>query len=312
MVRTLLFIIFCYSSFCFSQTPETAPYFNVSSGHLQHYRNFPSAWVPARNIEVWLPPGYDSTEKYPVLYMHDAQMLFDSTKTWNNQEWGVDEVMSELITKKEIPPLIIVGIWNADENRHAEYFPQKPFKSLEQKIQDSLIYQVQRNANRDLFSTMVYSDDYLKFLVAELKPFIDETYPTQPDAGHTYIAGSSMGGLISLYAICEYPDVFGGAACLSTHWPGIFQLENNPIPQVFMNYLATHIPDPSDHKFYFDHGTEKLDALYPGIQHKVDSIFKTEGYQTPYNYQSLEFKGADHSEKAWQERLYLPMKFLFK
>ena len=77
------------------------------------------------------------------------------------------------------------------------------------------------------------SDNYLKFLVTELKPFIDKKYSVYKDMNHTFIAGSSMGGLISMYAICEYPRVFGGAACMSTHWPGIFSAEGNPVPDAF-------------------------------------------------------------------------------
>ena len=86
-----------------------------------------------------------------------------------------------------------------------------------------------------MFPVPVQSDAYLKFLVTELKPFIDSTFSVATDRSNTFIAGSSMGGLISMYAVCEYPAVFGGAACLSTHWPGIFTAENNPIPEAFEN-----------------------------------------------------------------------------
>ena len=93
------------------------------------------------------------------------------------------------------------------------------------------------------------SDNYLKFIVEELKPFIDSTYSTLIDKENTFIAGSSMGGLISMYAVCEYPNVFGGAACLSTHWPGTFEVENNPIPEIFYNYLTNNLPKPNQNKF---------------------------------------------------------------
>lgn len=275
-----------------SQTPSENSFFKVSAGTLHHYNDFQSHFIPPRNVEVWLPPGFKMDKAYPVLYMHDGQMLFDANKTWNGQEWGVDEVLSQLISDKEIAPLIVVGIWNGDSNRHSEYFPQKPFETLPPHIQDSLITRVRRNADTDLFSQNVYSDNYLKFLVKELKPFIDKTYPTMTGASHTYIAGSSMGGLISMYAICEYPEVFGGAACLSTHWPGVFTLENNPIPEAFLQYLSDNIPSSRDHRFYFDHGTQTLDALYGGIQTKADSIFMAKAY-TARNYRSMRFEGAN-------------------
>ena len=285
--------------------------FRVTHGNLVHYENFESEFIPARNIEVWLPPGYDPELKYPVLYMHDGQMLFDGDKTWNKQEWKIDETLGNLIINGEITPVIVVGIWNIPEARHSEYFPQKPFESLPLTFRDSLIHKVNRNKETDLFSTAVYSDRYLRFITSELKPFIDETYPTLSDRDHTMIAGSSMGGLISMYAICEYPEIFGGAACLSTHWPGLFQLEGNPIPDAFLVYLESHIPNPGNHYFYFDHGTETLDRLYGETQDKVDLIFDQKGYSKK-NYMSLEFENQDHSENAWQSRMHIPLQFLIE
>ena len=295
----------------FGQTRSETSFFEVTYGTLHHYKDFGSQNVPERNIDVWLPPNYDENKAYPVLYMHDGQMLFDAKKSWNGQEWGVDEVMAQLIFKNEVTPLIVVGIWNGGINRHSEYFPQKPFESLPPQVQDSLVNRVIRNAETDLFSRQVYSDNYLKFLVEELKPFIDATYNTLKDASSTYIAGSSMGGLISMYAICEYPEVFGGAACLSTHWPGVFTLENNPIPDSFLQYLSENIPAAQDHRFYFDHGTQTLDSLYGSIQSKADALFTAKGYTT-HNYKSLEFEGADHSETAWNARFHIPVKFLLE
>ena len=120
-----------------------------------------------------------------------------------------------------------------------------------------------------------------------------------------------MGGLISMYALCEYPAVFGGAACLSTHWVGIFSTENNHIPAAFMAYLRTHLPDPATHRLYFDYGTETLDALYEPFQLQADSILREKGYSAA-NWQTLKFVGADHSERAWRTRLAIPLTFLMK
>lgn len=294
-----------------AQVPSQQPVFEVTAGTIIHYNAFPSSHVPARNIEVWLPPGYDPEKRYPVLYMHDGQMLFDAQKTWNKQEWGVDEVISTMIANESIPPLIVVGIWNISENRHSEYFPQKPFESLDPETQDSLINKVRRNEQTDLFIKMPYADRYLLFITKELKPFIDKTYPTLSQREHTFIAGSSMGGLISMYAICEYPETFGGAACLSTHWPGVFQLDNNPIPQAFLDYLKTHLPAPETHKLYFDHGTATLDALYGDIQAKANTIITAGGYNDE-NFMTLVFPGEDHSENAWNKRLGQPLMFLLR
>jgi predicted alpha/beta superfamily hydrolase len=127
----------------------------------------------------------------------------------------------------------------------------------------------------------------------------------------TFIAGSSMGGLISLYALCEYPKVFGSAACLSTHWPGIFTMENNPVPDAFIRYLEENLPRPGSHKIYFDFGTETLDSLYEPLQNRVDDVMRHHGY-THKNWMTLKFPGEDHSERAWHSRLEVPLLFLLR
>lgn len=120
-----------------------------------------------------------------------------------------------------------------------------------------------------------------------------------------------MGGLISLYAVCEYPKVFGGAACLSTHWPGIWVLENNPVPGAFINYLKIHLPNPKNTKIYFDYGDQTLDALYPSLQIKVDEVMKAKGFAEK-NWVTKFFPGDDHSERSWSRRLGAPLLFLLK
>lgn len=273
--------------------------------------NFPSTHVSPRTITIWKPKDYSTSKKYAVLYMHDGQMLFDSTSTWNKQEWHVDETMNGLLTSKQIKETIIVAINNNPTLRHSEYFPQKPFQTLNKDFQDSLLNDVKRYGTTPLFGGPVQSDKYLQFIVQELKPYIDNHYSTKKNAANTFIAGSSMGGLISLYAICEYPDVFGGAACLSTHWPGIFSLENNPIPNAFLSYLSNSLPSAKKHKIYFDYGTETLDALYEGSQSKVDSLMRLKGFNEK-NWMTKKFDGSDHSEKSWALRLSVPFSFLMK
>lgn len=266
--------------------------------------------MAARTVDIWLPEGYSEAEKYDVLYMHDGQMLFDSTTTWNKQEWGADETVGQLIADQKIPKCIVVGVYNISEDRHSDYFPQKPFESLPQKFRDSIM-DLSRNEENPWFSKTVQSDGYLKFLVEEIKPYIDENFSVKTAAAHTFIAGSSMGGLISMYAICEYPEVFGGAACLSTHWPGIFAMEGNPIPAAFQNYMMENLPDPASHTIYFDYGTETLDALYENSQIQVDSIMQAMGF-TSDSWMTKKFQGHDHSEKSWNERLHIPMEFIMK
>ncbi len=293
----------------FSSTISFAQVTQVCAGNIEIYQNFASTFVAPRNVSVWLPENYYPKKKYAVLYMHDGQMLFDSTKTWNKQEWGVDECITKLFRQGKIKNVIVVGIWNTDNTRHPEYFPQKPFESLSVKEKETVSNSLQKRGITVPFKP--FSDNYLKFIVEELKPFIDKTYSTRKEKENTFIAGSSMGGLISMYAMCEYPEVFGGAACLSTHWPGTFEIENNPIPNAFINYLKTNLPDSKSHKFYFDFGTGTLDAMYPPLQAKVDEVMQTKGY-TNNNWITQKIEGAEHSENAWRVRLHIPFEFLLK
>ena len=303
MKITLSFTLLLLTVTTFSQLPS------VSSGTLKRHESFYSHYITARHIDVWLPEGYSVTRKYSVIYMHDGQMLFDSATTWNKQTWDADDVITKLLQENKINDIIVVGIWNGGTTRHTDYFPQKPFESLILEQKEKIFTAARANGNSVFNEQKINSDNYLKFLVKELKPFIDKNYSTYKDRSHTFIAGSSMDGLISMYAICEYPKVFGGAACMSTHWPGIFSMEGNPIPDAFINYLKTNLPDPKKHKIYFDYGTATLDALYPPLQQKADEVMKEKGF-TGKNWITKEFPGEDHSEKAWHKRLHIPLTFL--
>jgi enterochelin esterase-like enzyme len=221
----------------------------------------------------------------------------------------VDETASRLIAEKKIQPCIVVGIWNGVESRHSEYFPQKPFESLTPAQQEALYGSSRQGGSQVFFGNRVQSDNYLRFLVKELKPYIDSAFSTLPDAAHTFVAGSSMGGLISMYAICEYPNVFGGAACLSTHWPGVFYTQNNPAPAAFLEYLKDHLPSPKTHRIYFDYGTATLDSMYKPFQTEADKLMRGKGY-TKTNWMTKAFPGEDHSENAWRKRLHIPLQFL--
>jgi len=265
------------------------------TGTLLRHANFPSASVRPRNVDVWLPHGYgsDGTRRYPVLYMHDGQNLFDSSTTgMGNPDWGVDETLTRLIAVGAVEPAIVVGVWNVPERR-AEYEPQvlTPF------LPDSVLRWIDTAKHGPPFS-----DRYLRFLVTELKPFIDRTYRTLLEPAHTSIMGSSMGGLVSLYALCEYPQVFGAAAGVSTHWPaGVGAMRE---------YLERRLPRAGSHRIYYDYGTLGLDAAYEPYQVKIDSMMHGKGYRQSRDWATLKFAGADHNERAWRERLHLPLLFL--
>jgi glycosidase/predicted alpha/beta superfamily hydrolase len=266
----------------------------ASGARIEHHPAFSSHFLAARNVDVWLPPGYDANaaERYPVIYMHDGQNLFDPATSYGGVPWSVDQAMLRLMHAGKTRGAIIVGIWNTPA-RFAEYLPQKTV-SPEQYA--ALVAQFK------LPSFPPQGDAYLRFLVEELKPFIDRTYRTQPERAHTSTMGSSMGGLISAYAVCEYPDVFGGAGCVSTHWP----LGDGAV----IDWFAQHQPKPGAHRFYFAHGTETLDAGYEPFQRRVDAVMRAAGYTAGRDWLTRKFPGDEHSEKSWRQRVDVPLQFL--
>jgi predicted alpha/beta superfamily hydrolase len=147
-------------------------------------------------------------------------------------------------------------------------------------------------------------DAYLKYIVTELKPAVDARYRTLPDRAHTSVMGSSMGGLISLAAICQYPEVFGAAACLSTS----LTVAGGAAAQNLENVL----PDPKTHKIYFDFGTEATDNRYETLQRAVNAQMTGAGYSAGTNWITKSFPGAEHSERAWQKRVHEPLEFLLR
>jgi len=265
-------------------------------GTIERHEAFASRLVPARTVDVWLPPGYatDTSRRYPVVYMQDGQSLFDPALAFGGIDWAIDETMTRLIDEGRVRPAIVVGIWNTGMGRYSEYMPQKAATG------DEVSFGVPGRPT--LAVEQLTSDLYLRFMVEELKPFVDGRYRTAAGRADTFVMGSSMGGLISAYAVSEYPEVFGGAACISTHWPAG--------DGAVVDYLSAHLPDPATHRFYFDHGTVTLDELYEPFQRRMDAAMLQAGYVDGTNWVSRRFDGAEHSEKAWRLRAGIPLEFL--
>lgn len=282
-------------------TPKQ-PHQQADAGSLTYYENFTSQHFPQRNVLVWLPDGYTPDERYAVLYMHDAQMLFDETSSWNKQTWNVDSVAMAVQRDGRCRPFIVVGIENHPTDRLTEYMPQRILDYL--PADNKLLAQY----GREKF----IADGYLKFLVEELKPFIDSHYATLTDPANTVVMGSSMGGLISLYALAEYPEVFGAAGCLSTHTPvaiGAMESESPIWSKAFRDYLNDHLPAAEGHRVYMDYGDQTLDAAYAPYQRQVDSLFAAKGW-SPEEVQTRFFAGHAHDENSWESRLHIPFEWL--
>ncbi len=279
----------------------------VAAPRLDAYPQVTSQFVKARDVQVWVPDACQ-VQACGVLYMQDGQNLFDDAKAYGGISWSVPKVLSGLIDAKKVPPVIVVGISNTDL-RGREYLPQKVYDRMPAAARA----RIAKNWGGEPLS-----DQYLKFVVTELKPFIDKTYHTKADAADTFIAGSSMGGLISLYAQAEYPEAFGGSASLSMHWPLDNPWVNTPddtvnAPEViaaFDAYMAGSALKPEGHRIYIDHGTDTLDAHYRPYSLGFEAKMRARGWQDGKSFSSQIFPGEAHSEGAWSKRLDSPLKFL--
>ena len=293
-----------------ARAADEPPLPQVPVGRVVRLSRFPSQYVAPHNIDVWLPAGYPGKAPYAVLYMLDGQNVFGAGHTWNHQSWQAAATASRLMGWGKVRPFIIVAIWNSPL-RMSEYYPQKPWESLTAAQRREQF--ARRLWGRQVLPVAPFSDAFLEFMTQELVPAVDRRFAVDSSRDATFVMGSSMGGLMAWYALARYPRVFGGAACLSTHWPGAsLSLEparNDPAPDAFVRYIRDHFPSPAHHRIYFDHGTRTLDAWYGPTQRRVDRILAEKGW-VGRHYESLVFPGADHSERSWSARLALPMTFL--
>lgn len=277
-----------------------APLQSASYGTVDRHYIYSPELAQTMTVDILTPEGYNpnDTVRYPVLYMHDGQNLFDANTTWNHQAWEVDSVMGALAAKGIIRPAIVVGVHSVAQTRTGDLMPQKPIESLPTEVKDSLI-----NAFRGM---NIRSDAYTSFLAKTLKQYVDSAYLTLSDPANTSVMGSSMGGIISMYVICEYPEVFGNAACLSTHWVGHEEGEG-VCSAAMLEYLDKNAPDPANHKFYFDQGTMHSDAWNISTDAKAADILINHGYTFPSNLLYVVDRQAGHMEIYWARRLSLPL-----
>ncbi|MEP7131424.1 MAG: alpha/beta hydrolase-fold protein [Sphingomicrobium sp.] len=282
---------------------------HVSAGTIVDLGVMRSKYTDPRRVVVWLPSGYRAPgPKYAVLYMHDGQNLFDKATAGYGMEWQIDETLDRLIRERKVRPTIVVGIWNTPK-RLQEYVPSKAFQYLPSAYREKV---------RALYGGDPLSDGYLKFIVRELRPLIDRRFNVETDRANTVMMGSSMGSLISLYAIDEYPRIFGGAGMMSTHWPlfmtpdgkSVGDAEYEVVSSAFEGYLAPALPSPASHKLYFDHGSETQDAIYARYQDRVDAVVARRGYRQGANWLTRSFPGQKHNEISWASRVDVPLRFL--
>ena len=270
------------------------------TGHVEVLRAFPSDFVTSRDIHIWLPPSYAEGEaRYPVVYVHDGQNLYDpALSKYSQTDWGFDEAMDELVRTGRAREAIIVGVASLEDERFENYMPQKAMTpEVRERVRSNF-------AINGWPLGEVNSDAYLRFLVEELKPHIDANYRTLPGRADTSMIGASMGGLITTYALVEYPDVFGQGAGVSSHFP----LAGGAL----VDYFSDRIPAPSRTRVYYDYGTETLDADYEEYQTRLDAQFREAGFVDGETFVSRKFEGHSHSETDWRTRVDQPLEFLLR
>ena len=308
-MKKLLFLvaIIALLASCTNTTTPEAPFeqspLEVTSGNLWRANIFSPEMNETIKIDVWTPDGYTASKQYPVIYMHDGQNLFDANSTWNHQAWEIDSVMGKLIKEKKVPAAIVVGIHSVDTTRIGDLMPERVVEMTPSGEVRDFIDRMCRGQYR--------ADEYLKFIVETLKPLIDSRFSTLTDRQFTSIMGSSMGGLISIYGLAEYPEVFGNAACLSTHWTGAIG-DNQDFPIAMKYYLMDRLPRGTDHRLYFDNGDCSYDSQYLPAYEMMNRLFDFLGYQEGVRLKTGVFQGHSHSEKSWSERVDVPLQYILK
>ncbi len=226
-----------------------------------------------RDLIVWLPPGYQRqrSKRYPVLYAHDGQNLFDPATAYIGVDWQLGTTAESLILQQRVRPFLIVGIYNTPA-RQEEYTP-------------------------------IRGRAYAEFVLREVMPFIDRQYRTAAGRHNTAVMGSSLGGLISFYLGWWHPQVFGMAACLSASW--MWQGA-----RVFKDLATLPTPRPRP-KLYLDHGSEGVEGDNAAVFHQMRNTLATKGFALGKDLEYFYGVGDRHDEASWARRVWRPLEFFF-
>ena len=183
------------------------------AGRLLQYERVAAAGLPDQRLTIWLPPGYGAgARRYPVLYMHDGHNLFDRRLSNFDKIWAADKAMLQAVASGAVEPHIIIGIWAPGADRFRQYLP----RDIHDAASPGLRARMDAAAGGPILSQA-----YLAWIAGPLKTWVDASFRTRTGRDDTAIMGSSMGGLMSCYAFLDRPDIFGRAACISSHWPAI-------------------------------------------------------------------------------------------
>jgi predicted alpha/beta superfamily hydrolase len=254
----------------------------VSAPRLDRHAGFTSRFLDRpRDVVVYLPPGYDEdrSTRYPVLYMHDGQNVFDPATAYvPGQHWRLGEMADLLIAEGRVQPLLVVGVHHTGPHRVHEYTPTR----------DPRLGGGQARA-------------WGRLLTEELKPFIDARYRTRPERGHTGLGGSSLGGLSTLYLGLRHADVFSRLAVLSPSvWWG---------RRAILRYVARTRPRPAT-RIWLDIGTAEGRVAVADVRRLRQALVGS-GWRDHHDLRYVEAAGGTHSEAAWGDRIGDVLEYLY-
>ena len=303
-MRTLLILFISLNSFS-----------DVSFGELENSEI--KSNYDTRKIQIYYPNNKIIDSNTLFIFMNDGEELFNAADSWHNMEWGIDEKIEQMNLNENQLNFVIVAIHSAkkgnqffvdETKRYAEYFPKESINYFDRGFKKRRYQEWINNNNLN----------YLEFLTEDVIPFVEEKFDITLNNKNLGIIGASMGGLAALNALIEYPDLFGFAGCISTHWVGIRPLEYIFLPltgkikgdddtvNAIISYIEDNITNIDDQKIYFDHGTVGLDSLYSTPQRKVNKILDSKS--TKYKY--LVFDGYDHYASEFGSRFDSVLEYL--
>ena len=244
----------------------------------------------SRNVDIWIPED-DFTGSRPLLVMHDGQNVFRDEDAGFGHSWRVREAVESLRgLGKPLP--VVVGAWNSGFTRAAEYAPQDVLESNPAEPYGFLGDQQQ---------APLLGNNYQAELIEKVIPLAKEVADISSDRAHVAVGGSSMGGLASLYALTQFPETYGTALCVSTHW----SMSTSRAWRSFVEQL----PSPSEgHRIWFDHGTEFIDTEYGAKQAEINVELSRRGWAWP-QVESRTYVGTAHNEQEWEVRLPVILKW---
>lgn len=260
----------------------------IVAGQLRIHQFRSTVFGNKRMLRIWLPPGYGAAEnrgrRYPVLYLNDGQNLFEASTSYTGVEWQVDETAARLIHERHIPPMIVVGIDNAQAGRMREYVPYR---------------------SADIPEKRVEGKRYPEFLFNEVFPYVNRRYRIERGPENRGIGGSSLGALISLYTAISYPREFGRLLLES---PSLYVANRRLIRD---SARARHWPQ----RVFLGIGTHETTDEYKNQQVVEDVLALTDVLRKAgLGAERLKVDvepGANHSESAWAKRFPEALTFLY-